>query len=190
MKRIVILILLICISSIAYAHSGGGFLQLGFGMGILDDNEVHLDVDLKWLFFSLEHSKTGLGISFVFINYRYLLNYHYLSIFTNFEIYWNMFGLIPEEKRSVNIIFGPFAYINYPPFTNNPNYSSKYYLLCYGMKFNYGPELKILNIECGGRMLENKNHFYFNIGIEISYTGTLLWYILRGGVKIIKQNGT
>jgi hypothetical protein len=179
MKRIVILILLICISSIAYAEltgGGVGWFQLGIGVGISDDNEVNLEVDIKfpYVFLAFDY---GLGISWVGIDYKRLLGNHYWS-FINFELFWNILAITPIKS----FVFGPFAYINYAPFTNTSdyNYNFKEYLLCYGIKFHYGLEYKIFNIECGGRIIDNKNNFYFNVGIDIAVTLLFIQAIIMG----------
>jgi hypothetical protein len=195
MKKMVIFILFISMSTIANAQFQWGIIPGNIGMVFSDNNNFSLDVDIKFGYFSYELEiisnekviETGLGITWVPINYNYLFNNNYWS-FINFQLFWNIFALIKTEYNLDNAfkyffidwaIFGPFAYINYAP-----NFDFNKYLFCYGIRYNWtgkftqgysgGREIKtrtyVFNIECGNRVIDNKNNFYFNIGVDFFFS--------------------
>jgi hypothetical protein len=171
MKKIVFVILFICIGTISNAQDQAifGIIPCGIGMDI-SDNNCYLDLDIRLLPMSAISNTTGFGISWIPVNYRYAINKNYWSIF-NFGILWDFLTLIKKRNNHSGfigeIITGPFVNINYAP-----NFNFKSYFLFYGLRFNWfdpnhgaGPSLT--NMEIGYRLIENKNNFYFNLSISI-----------------------
>ena len=194
-KKITIIII---INSFANAHDlRVGFIPSSIGMSISNSNEINPDIDIKFLCISFEYYKsieTGLNITWVPVNYNYILNNHYWS-FINFELFWNVFAIIPDEYRYERMNngryrftffgmadFGPFAYINYAPNLNFQNY-----MLSYGVKYILGNTDLVhgylLKIECGTRIMDIKNYFYFNIGVDIAIWSYELIGILDAVLK-------
>jgi hypothetical protein len=184
MKKIFIFIFFICINYTVNAQFQLGFIPLDLGVVISDNNEYSLDINLNILYLSKEFViesddiiKTGIGITWVPVNYRYLYNNHYWS-FINLQVFWNIFALIPNgdtyNKFIEGVIFGPFIFGNYAP-----NFDFNNYILTYGIRYNFtgwfeNARLYFLNFECGFRNIDQKNKFYFNIGIDIILTTFLV----------------
>ena len=187
-KKIVIILLLIFTVSIINALPQLGLITTGIGLGLSEDPVNNLEFDINFLYISNEFdgyfedfSLFGLGITWIPVNYKYVLNGHYWS-FINFQIFWNIFALFPSKnpyevsRHNTFIggaIFGPFFLINYAPYFNWNNY-----ILTYGIRYNWtgvieSNRLYFFNIECGFRNIENKNHFYLNAGIDIIFTSIL-----------------
>jgi hypothetical protein len=63
---------------------------------------------------------------------------------------------------------GPFAYINYAP-----SFDFKDYWLYYGIRYGFGilknkdDRLPLFTIECGKRIIDNKNGFYLSAGTDL-----------------------
>jgi hypothetical protein len=171
MKKIVFIILLVCIGTISNAQDQGifGIIPCGIGMGVFDNN-YFLDLDIRLLPMSVISNKTGFGITWIPVNYRYAINKNYWSVF-NFGILWDFLILVKNKNNNTgfiyDIIIGPFVNINYAP-----NFNFKNYFLFYGLRFNWfdpnhGAGFSLSNMEIGYRLMENKNNFYFNINISI-----------------------
>jgi hypothetical protein len=184
-KKIAVIFIFAFTANIINALPQVGLLTGGIGLGFSNEQENNLEFDINFLYISnefdgyfQEFTLFGLGITRIPVNYKYILNNHYWSFF-NFQIFWNIFALIPEKDsyefnyRDFFIggaICGPFVLINYAP-----NSDWKKYILTYGIRYNWtgvieSNRLYLFNIECGFRNMENKNYFYFNVGIDIILT--------------------
>lgn len=142
-----------------------GFLIGGIGV---NNNDIEFDLDI--INCTMLSRKTGLGISLTPINYKYVMNNHYWS-FINFQVLWNYFSFLYKYGgRSIYGSFiGPYILINYAP-----NFNFREYILSYGIRYTLlgGLDWKqglfsyLLSTECGFRIIEDKNRFYFKIGID------------------------
>jgi hypothetical protein len=187
-KKTVIIIFFVFSVNILNALPQLGILTGGIGLGFSGDKENNLEFDVNFLYITNEFdgyyenfTLFGLGITWIPVNYKYVLGNHYWSFF-NFQVFWNIFALIPEKEPYIfnyrdffinGAICGPFVLMNYAPNLNWNNY-----LLTYGIRYNWtgvieSARLYFFNIECGFRNIENINHFYFNIGIDVIFTSFL-----------------
>jgi len=205
MKKIKLFVILIFINTTIHAIPFPGSFQLGIipvgiGLTFSENNDINFDLDVRFLYISYEiyflnlindsFINTGLGFTWVPINYRFLLNNHYWS-FVNFQVFWNIFALIPNRDQygrsgASNVdmavhgaIFGPFVYINYAP-----NFNRNHYILTYGLRYNLtgkfdtSTRLFLFNIEGGYRIINtrrnNRKDIYFSIGVDIFWTSFVI----------------
>jgi len=173
-----IFVFLVCINTMVSAKvklGQVGFLPFNIGPALADDNKINLDVNLDIAYFTCFFAGKydietgyipigGLGFGFAPVNYQYAFHNSYWS-FINFQLFWNI-------TKSETMI-GPFASINYGPNLKFKNYN---HILSYGIRLNsehfYGKNdwsEYALNIEGGIRTIDNKNHLYFNIGMDIMF---------------------
>ena len=177
MKRIILLIIFyVSIINNAYTQDQVmGVFPCGIGMSFSNNSEYYLDIDINLLYYSYEFD-AGLGITWIPVNYKYISNNHYWSLI-NFKIYWNIFSYwflnSNFEKYSNMPIFGPFYSINY-----GPNFNFSNYIQSYGLKFTYTQyyhgKLYLLSLECGSRIIDQRNNFYFNVSVDILLTSIVL----------------
>jgi hypothetical protein len=189
-KKLLILIIFIFIANLIYSQAQISLLPSGMGINIAEDKTVSMDFEVNigyfsmdwpryfpidWLIFDLLYDLwyfTGIGIIWVPVNYRYFSDNHYISII-NFQAYWNIFHFTKAENWQNSIfiggaVFGPFVSINYAP---NLNFNK--YILCTGIKYNLtggkngDPRFYLFNIECGYKLIDDKNNFYFGLNIDI-----------------------
>jgi hypothetical protein len=124
--------------------------------------ERYTDFDLSFYYLSFENEDTGLGITWIPVNYKHTLNKNYWS-FINLQAHHNILFFTYSEKSSL----GPFAAINYAPNCKFDNY-----IFSYGIRYNFSAEffntkMYGFNLECGYRTTKDiKNGFYFNVGID------------------------
>jgi hypothetical protein len=214
MRKTAIILFPLLFSFISMANAQNdiriGLFPLGFGVEMVD-NEPKLNTDLSAGYLSLGFKifpsgvvsfngrtgydddviDTGFHIEWIPVIFKNSpsLNAGYYS-FRNFQIYWDIFSLIPLNIRfnyeNRNKIYyggdlGLFVSINYAPLNHY-----KSYLLHYGIKYVWGIHTayslaeNLLNIECGFRLIENKNNFYFNVGIDAM---SLLSELIIGGFR-------
>lgn len=173
-----------------------GFMPCSIGMTISDNNTPSFDFDISLFYFSGEfiiNSKlTGIGITWIPLNYKYIQNNHYLNL-VNFQIYWNIFEILRLNKEINNntffagSIFGPFASINCALNLSIPRIPEfKDYIFSAGLRYTFtGRPLEgavrryFFNLECGYRNISGQNSFYMSMGIDIYYVMDYLFYYLK-----------
>jgi hypothetical protein len=96
------------------------------------------------------------------------------SIFLNASIYWNPFGM-------ENIIFGPFASINYLSVENWSKFNTNGYIFSSGLKFSLRTYMgtwkypfHVIGSEVGYKNISGKHGFYFTANFDINTLGTLI----------------
>ena len=187
-KKMVLLLLFVFAADTLGALPQLGVLTGGIGLGFSDRQESNLEFDVNFLYVSYEFdgyyedfTLFGLGIGWIPGNYKYIAGNHYWSFF-NYQLFWNVFALVPEKAPSElsrrdlfvgDALCGPFAFVNYAP-----NFEWDRCMVTYGIRYQWtgnieNNRLYFFNVESGFRNIKNKNHFYFNVGIDIVFTSFL-----------------
>ena len=115
-KKTALIIIFIFTVNIINALPQLGVLTGGIGLNYSGEQGNSIEFDVNFLYVSYEFdghfedfTLFGLGITWIPVNYKYLLNNHYWSII-NFQVFWNIFALIPE-KNLINSIIKTFLLV-------------------------------------------------------------------------------
>jgi len=153
------------------------FGNIGFGMNYASKDDDNLELTVSIFNLAFEHKDINIGIEINPIRYWQLEKFQnefetkengVKYSFLNTSIYWDLI-------ENHNILFGPFASINYIYLNATTGMDMKDYVFSGGLRFSLGSKdlfygygsPQMFNAELGYRNIMGENKFYCSINMDV-----------------------